>query len=77
MARTRDVHVIPADTRGGWTVTHGHDRLSRHRTQRHAVKAGRVVARRAGVDLVTHGRDGQIRAKDSFGNEGSARDTER
>jgi hypothetical protein len=74
MARKHDVHVMPAATRGGWIVEHGRHRLSRHRTQRYAVKAGRLVARRAKVDLVTHGRDGRIRSKDSYGNETAAPD---
>jgi hypothetical protein len=77
MKRTHDVHVTPAATRGGWTVSHGGQQLSRHRTQRSAVTAGRCVARRARVDLVTHGRDGRVRSKDSYGNESSARDSER
>jgi len=77
MARTHDVHVTPAATRGGWTVNHGGQRLSRHRTQRSAMEAGRRVARRARVDLVTHGRDGRVRSKDSYGNEGSSMDSER
>ena len=38
---------------------------------------GRRVARRARVDLVTHGRDGRVRSKDSYGNETAARDKER
>jgi hypothetical protein len=50
--------------------------LSHHRTQRYAMKVGRHVARRRGIDLVTHGRDGRIRSKDSYGNESSRRDTE-
>jgi hypothetical protein len=77
MKRIHDVHVTPAATRGGWIVTHGGHRLSRHRTQRSAVTAGSLVARRARVDLVTHGRDGRVRSKDTYGNEGSARDSER
>ena len=50
--------------------------VSNHHTQATAVTAATRVARRNGVDLVTHGRDGRIRSKDSFGNESSARDTE-
>jgi hypothetical protein len=41
------------------------------------MEAGRRVARRARVDLVTHGRDGRVRSKDSYGNEGSSMDSER
>jgi len=76
MARARDLHVVTNSTRGGWNVVRGRRRLSHHRTQQVAVTAGRRVARRMRVDLVTHGRDGRIRAKDSFGNETSRRDCE-
>lgn len=41
-----------------------------------AVRAGARAARRHAVDPVTHGRDGRIRSKDSYGNESSRRDTE-
>ena len=76
MKRRRDVHVAASEVRSGWKVTQGGRTLSNHRTQTTAVTAARRVARRNGVDLVTHGRDGRIRSKDSFGNESSGRDTE-
>jgi len=75
MATRHDVHVIVNRVRG-WTVTQGGRTLSNHRTQRTALGAARRAARRHRVDLVTHGRDGRIRSKDSFGNESAARDTE-
>ena len=71
-----NVQVFPSAINGGWTVHHpGHHR-SRHRTQELAVSAGRRIARRARVDLVLWGRNGRIRSKDRYGNEGSKRDTE-
>ena len=76
MTRRRDVHVIRNRVRGGWKVTQGGRTLSNHRTQETALTAARRVARRHRVDLVTHGRNGRIRSKDSFGNEASAIDTE-
>ena len=60
----------------GWNVTHGGRVLCRHRTQRKAAAIGRRLARLLRVDLVTHGSDGRIRSKDSYGNESVARDTE-
>jgi uncharacterized protein DUF2188 len=44
---------------------------SRHRTQAEADARGRVVARRARVELIIHGRDGRIRQRDSYGNDPS------
>ena len=76
MARHHDVHVVADGVRNRWKVAHGGRTLSGHRSQRTAVEAGRHEARRDRVDLVTHGRDGTIRSKDSYGNEGRRRDTE-
>ena len=76
MARTHDVHVVADGLRGGWNVLRAGQRLSHHRTQKRAVNVGRRVARRTRVDLVTHGRDGRVRSKDSHGNERAGADTE-
>ena len=76
MARSYDLHVVRDCINGGWALLSGGRALSHHRTQRYAMKVGRHVARRRGIDLVTHGRDGRIRSKDSYGNESSRRDTE-
>ena len=75
MSSRHDVHVIVNRVRC-WKVTQGGRTLSNHRTQRTALSAARRAARRHRVDLVTHGRNGRIRSKDSFGNESAARDTE-
>jgi hypothetical protein len=72
MANSRDVHVV-GNSSGGWRVTQRGRTLSQHRLQRRAVQSGTRVARRERVDVVTHARD---RSKDSYGNEGRARDTE-
>ena len=77
MRRAHDVHVTVDRARCRWKVTRAGRVLSRHTTQRHAVTAGRRLGRRAGVEVVTHGRNGRIRSKDSYGNEGASRDTER
>jgi Uncharacterized protein conserved in bacteria (DUF2188) len=42
---------------------------SRHRTQAEADERARAVARREGVELVVHGRDGRIRQRDSYGDD--------
>ena len=63
--------------RASWNVVHGGRVLSRHRTQEKALAAARRIARLLSVDLVTHGRDGRIRSKDSHGNESAVKDTER
>jgi len=75
MTSRHDVHVIVNRVRC-WKVTQGGRTLSNHRTQQTALRAARRAAKRHRVDLVTHGRNGRIRSKDSFGNESAARDTE-
>ena len=76
MTEHHDVHVFADPDRCPWKVAQGGRTLSNHRTQHAAVNAGKRRARRDQVDLVTHGRNGRIRSKDSYGIEGPARDTE-
>ena len=76
MSRHHDVHVSTAPGRPRWKVTQGGQVLSIHRTQWAAVRAARREARRDRVELVTHGRNGRFRAKDSYGREGAGKDTE-
>jgi uncharacterized protein YdaT len=68
MAKKNGVHVVPRDD-GGWAVTReGSSRASRVvGTQREAIAAGRATAQREHTELVIHGANGQIRAKDSHG----------
>ena len=62
----RDVHVSRSSG-GAWRVSQAGNTVSTHRTQDAAVTKGKTEARKGGVDLVTHGRDGRIRSKDSYG----------
>lgn len=60
-----------------WKVTQDSERLSTHQTQGNAIDRAVTHAKRDGVDVVTHGRDGRIRSKDSYGNDPlPPRDTE-
>jgi len=63
----KNQHVVPY--KDGWAVRgEGNKRVtSVHETQRDALEAGREIARNQRSELVTHGRDGRIRDKDSFG----------
>ena len=67
MARKHDVHVTKAPGGSQWRVSQGGTTISKHNTQSNAVDVARREAKRDRVDLVTHGRDGRIRSKDSFG----------
>lgn len=77
MKRFRDVHVHAVPGSAGWRVKQGRRTLSGQTTQTAAVRAARRAARRDHVELVTHGRDGRIRSKDSHGRDSRTRDTER
>ena len=67
MSKKQDVHVVPRED--GWAVRReGAKRdSSHHDTKADALESGRTTARRDGVELVTHGKDGRIQDSDSFG----------
>jgi Uncharacterized protein conserved in bacteria (DUF2188) len=67
MIKGRNQHVVPPDD--GWAVKpEGGQRASPiHGTQREAIDHGRVVSRNQHSELFVHGRDGQIRERDSHG----------
>ena len=63
----KNQHVVPADE--GWGVRgEGNSRLtSVHPTQAAAEAAARDIAQRERSEVLIHGRDGQIRARNSYG----------
>lgn len=63
---SKNVHVLPSD--GGWNVQieDGSD-ATRFRTQGEAIAAGRRLAQGNRSEQIIHGRDGQIRQRDSYG----------
>jgi uncharacterized protein YdaT len=68
MAR-KNQHVVPHPD--GWAVkSEGASKASSvHSTQKEAISRGREVAQNQGSELFIHGRDGQIRERDSHGND--------
>ena len=60
-----DIHVTPR--KKGWAVKReGSKRASSlHGTQREAIDAGRALRGQNEGELLTHGKDGKIRARDS------------
>ncbi|WP_443971309.1 DUF2188 domain-containing protein [Sphingobium sp. CR28] len=63
----KNQHVVPHA--GGWAVRGaGNERAtSVHETQAAAIEAARSIARNQESELLIHGRNGQIRERDSFG----------
>lgn len=65
----KNQHVVRRPN--GWAVKpEGGQRASSvHRTQQEAIEAGRELARNQKSELLVHGRNGRIRARDSYGND--------
>ncbi|AKG32942.1 DUF2188 domain-containing protein [Salmonella enterica] len=65
----KDQHVVKRDD--GWAVRGENNTkdTSHHATQQEAIDAARKIAKNQESELVIHGRDGKIRAKDSYGND--------
>jgi len=63
-----NIHVVPSDE--GWAVEHaGGGNRKTFSSQEEAIRAGTEQAKREKVELLIHGRDGQIRERNSFGND--------
>ncbi|MDI5805805.1 DUF2188 domain-containing protein [Salmonella enterica subsp. enterica serovar Kentucky] len=65
----KDQHVVKRDD--GWAVRGENNTkdTSHHATQQEVIDAARKIAKNQESELVIHGRDGKIRAKDSYGND--------
>ena len=61
--------ISPRDD--GWAVHgEGNTKDTKHfSTQREAANYGRSIAKNQGSELIIQGRNGQIRSKDSYGND--------
>lgn len=66
---SKNQHVVPH--KDGWAVKgEGNCRAtSVQPTQKKAIDVAREIAQNNLAEMVIHGRDGQIRAKDSYGND--------
>lgn len=65
----KNQHVVKRDK--GWAVLgEGNIRdTSHHPTQKEAAEAARKIARNQKSEVLIHGKDNKIRARDSFGND--------
>ncbi|MGV3285798.1 DUF2188 domain-containing protein [Bacillus wiedmannii] len=66
----KNQHVTPHPN-GGWQVKGaGNSKAtSIHRTQQEAIDSARGITRNQNSELFIHGRNGQIRERDSHGND--------
>ena len=65
----KNVHVVPRSN--GWAVEKGGARRASKvtETQKGAIAAGKKIAERERSELIIHGENGQIREKNSYGND--------
>jgi hypothetical protein len=65
----KNQHVVPRA--GQWAVVGAGNKraTSIHDTQLSAIDAAREIARNQETELFIHGRNGQIRERDSYGND--------
>ena len=65
----KNQHVVPH--KGGWAVKGAGNGKATvvEPTQKKEIEAARAIAINQQSEVVIHGRDGQIRAKDSYGND--------
>jgi hypothetical protein len=71
MKKGKNQHVVKhAD---GWAVKGANNEKATKvtQTQKEAISVARDIAKNQGSELLIHGRNGQIRAKDSHGNDPS------
>lgn len=69
MGKSKTQHVVLHN--GDWAVKRGgSDRATTVvPTQKEAIKIATEIAKNQNAELFIHGRDGQIRERDSFGND--------
>lgn len=69
MGKSKTQHVVPHG--GDWAVKRGgSDRATTVvPTQKEAIKIATEIAKNQNAELFIHGKDGQIRERDSFGND--------
>ena len=69
MAKGKNIHIVPH--KDGWAArSEGAKRvIKQFNTQAKATKFGEPIAEKRNSELLIHGRNGQIRDRDSYGND--------
>lgn len=65
----KNIHVVPQNGKWAVRVEGSNQVLSTHLTQGAAIDQARIGAQRAKVEVVIHRPNGQIRDRDSYGND--------
>ena len=77
--KRNDDYWVKPRKEGGWSIQReGTSRATGNfRTQKEAIERGKELAKKARSELIVQNREGQIRSKDSYGNDPrSIKDTE-
>lgn len=69
MANRNNVHIVQRDNGWGTLREGGHRATQVFDAQAQAIQAGRKMARQGQGELLIHGEDGRIRARDSHGSD--------
>ncbi|HEY5746113.1 MAG TPA: DUF2188 domain-containing protein [Chryseolinea sp.] len=69
MSKGKTQHVVPHDNH--WAVKKGGSDRSTAivPTQKQAIEIAKEISKNQGAELFIHGRDGQIRERNSYGND--------
>ena len=69
MSKGKNQHVVPHN--GNWAVKGaGNEKATKVvETQKEAIKIAREISKNQGSELLIHGKNGQIRDKDSHGSD--------
>jgi hypothetical protein len=62
-------HVVPNDNGWGIKTNGGAKSIQNFPTQKEAINRAREISQNQGSELFIHGKDGQIRSRDSHGND--------
>ena len=65
----KNIHIVPSGNKWAVKPERSSRPISTHLTQRTAEEAGRRAAQKNESELVIHRPNGQIRDKDSYGND--------
>jgi hypothetical protein len=75
MARKPNI-TVTKNKESGWDLKKGKEVVKNFSTQAEAAEKGKTLAKKEQTDLTVMGKNGQIRSKDSYGNESKKKDKE-
>ena len=70
----KQIHIVSNPDRGGWDAKRPNaERASKHfETKKEALDWSRELAKKEGLEMIPHRKDGQIQNPNSYGNDPSS-----